>query len=314
MSPLAAPTRQRSALMQFPPAPAAAATSSSSSLFAKAFSAYFFCAAHTHLRLCSLARLLSRLLARSHTHLYVRSLLLLLLLLLSFLLLFSLVYVLIICAAPILLLFRSFSFLCFALPIRYSLLVLSFAHGICFCMTLTLALALASAAFAASFYVLKTANLLQLCRTRRRGDCDGNSDGNDDDKLLAQRRQDETMTENETKRKTSTRNKRKALPTKTTKLQFPITHIHSRDAHTIIRWGTAAHENSVHLFSRIHTQHLQTFICSSVIAVVVASHWQGALCLPLLLVLLLCSNSMTQQQHTFNTHIHTHARALICMR
>lgn len=49
--------------------------------------------------------------------------------------------------------------------------------------------------------------------------------------LLAQRRQDETMTENETKRKTSTRNKRKALPTKTTKLQFPITHTFTRRTH-----------------------------------------------------------------------------------
>lgn len=121
--------------------------------------------------------------------------------------------------------FVLFSFCRFALPIRYSLLVLSFAHGICFCMSMTVAVV--ASAFVASFYVLKTANLLQLCRTRRRR------------QLLAQRqrRQRERDGDVQDEEEDEHAQQAKSSSDKNNKLQFPITHTQTY---------TQTHENSAH--------------------------------------------------------------------
>lgn len=142
------------------------------------FSIFFLRCSHTFVLL---SRLLSHSLARSLTHLYVSHTVIAVafVVLVVVVVLTSVCSYYLRCANSLAISFVFVRFF-FALPIRYSLLVLSFAHGICFCMTL-------ASAFAASFYVLKkikTANLLQLCRTRRRRRR----------QLLAQRRrrQDET--------------------------------------------------------------------------------------------------------------------------
>lgn len=182
------------------------------------FSIFFLRCSHTFVLL---SRLLFHSLAHSLTHLYVSHTVIAVAFVVVVVLTSVCSYYLR-CANSLAISF-VFVRLFFALPIRYSLLVLSFAHGICFCMTL-------ASAFAASFYVLKKRpNLLQLCRTRRRRR-----------QLLAQRRrrQDETMTETATdskrrKRKTSTRNKRKALPLQKQQIAIPY-YTHTR-VHTIKR-------------------------------------------------------------------------------
>lgn len=102
---------------------------------------------------------------------------------------------------------------------------------------------------------IKTANLLQLCRTRRRRR-----------QLLAQRRRRQDETRRWRRRRPSRRGGRgrraratseKLFLYKNNKLQFPITHTHTR-VHTIKRW-----EQRAFIFTHTHTQFANICCCFS---------------------------------------------------
>lgn len=221
------------------------------------FSIFFLRCSHTFVLL---SRLLSHSLARSLTHLYVsHTVIAVAFVVVAVVVLTSVCSYYLRCANSLAISF-VFVRLFFALPIRYSLLVLSFAHGICFCMTL-------ASAFAASFYVLKKIKTANLCnyaepdddgddnflhngdgdKTRR--DDDGDEDG---DRVEEEEEEDEHAQQAKSSSSTKTTNCNSLL------------HTHTHEF-TLLN-----DENSAHLFSRIHIHNLQTFV--------VVSHWQGALC------------------------------------